>query len=258
MLLFLTELFNKGVGISGINTARSALSAILPLCDGRPVGDHYLVGRFLKGVKVNRPSLPRYQCTWDPNLVLSFLRGAQNESRKELTLSLTMLIALVTGQRAQTIHALKISEMELEDNVVSFVISTPLKTRQPGSVIQLTPFEEEKLCVVTLLHQYLAATKSVRKDDNLLISYVKPYRAVTCDTIRRWILGVMTSAGVNTSIFKAHSTRSASASAASRNKVPIAAIMRAGMWRSENTFSKFYNRPVEKLDNSFAEAVLRS
>ena len=252
----MAKLFNGGVGYSGINTARSALSAILPLVNGKPVGEHHLVGRLLKGVKARRPSLPRYKHTWDPNLVLSFLRGAENKSLKELTLNFVMLLALVTGQRAQTLHALKISEMEIEEGAINFVISSPLKTREPGSVICLMNFEEDKLCVVTLLHQYLSKTKDVRKDDNLFISFVKPFRAVSCDTIRRWILEIMKSSGVNTAVFKAHSTRAASTSAALRNRVPIAAIMKAGMWRSENTFCKFYNRPVETLDNSFAQGVL--
>ena len=256
MLLFLSELFNDGVGSSAINSARSALSAVLTPIDGKPVGEHPLVTRLLKGVKLNRPSLPRYTCTWDPNLVLNHLKEANNATRKELTLNLTMLLALVTGQRAQTLHALKINEMEIGDDEAVFTISKPLKTRGPGETIHLYKFENEKLCVVSLLHQYLSMTKGVSRDDNLLISFIRPYKKVTCDTIRRWLLVVMEESGVNTAIFKAHSTRAAAASAAHRHKVPIASIMKAGMWKSANTFAKFYNRPVETVDNSFAQGVL--
>lgn len=256
VLQFLSELFNTGVGVSALNSARSALSAILQPIDGKQVGEHPLVTRLLKGVKAKRPSLPRYKCIWDPNLVLKHLQDSDNNKIKDLTLNLTMLLALVTGQRAQTLHALKLSDMEVNEGSVTFTIACPLKTREPGATIHLMSFECQKLCVVTLLHQYIARTKSVRQDEGLLLSFVRPFRAVTCDTVRRWLLSVMETSGVNTTIFKAHSTRAAATSAAQRHKVPIASIMKAGMWRSENTFVRFYSRPVVKEDNSFAEGVL--
>ena len=168
-----------------------------------------------------------------------------------------MLLALVTGQRAQTLHALKVCDMNLEDELVSFTLSTPLKNRGVGEVIELVPFEDKKLCVVSLLHEYLFKTKDIRKGhDELFLSINKPHGPVTVDTIRRWVLTVLKDAGVNTSVFKAHSTRSASCSAAFRKKVSLKAILKAGLWRSHNVFTKFYNRDVQEIDGSFAKGVL--
>ena len=67
---FLLTLFNNGLSYSSINTARSALSSILPSIDGIPVGQHPLVIRFLKGVFESRPAMPRYTAVWDVNQVL--------------------------------------------------------------------------------------------------------------------------------------------------------------------------------------------
>ena len=123
--------------------------------------------------------------------------------------------------------------------------------------INLSSYIDEKLCVVALLKEYIDRTRHLRKkEDQLLISYMKPFKAVTRDTVRRWILLVMSLAGIDTDLFKAHSTRSAATSAAHRRHVPVADIMKAASWRQESTFVKFYKREVEKKNTHFAHAVL--
>ena len=49
-LYFLTYIFESGNGYSSINSARSALSVILPTCDGIPFGKQHLVSKFCRGV----------------------------------------------------------------------------------------------------------------------------------------------------------------------------------------------------------------
>ena len=38
------------------------------------LGTHPLVRRFMKGVFILRPALPRYNVTWDVNIVLNYLK----------------------------------------------------------------------------------------------------------------------------------------------------------------------------------------
>ena len=52
----------------------------------------------------------------------------------------------------------------------------------------------------------------------------------------------MNNAGVDMGIFKTHSTRSASTSAASHLGVNIQTIMKTAGWTNANTFAKFYNK----------------
>ena len=61
-LCFPHELFKRNLGYTAINTSRSSLSSFLEI-DGKPVGQHHLVKRYLKGVFELRPSLPKYQFT---------------------------------------------------------------------------------------------------------------------------------------------------------------------------------------------------
>ena len=99
--IFLTELFEKNVGYSTINTARSALSTCV-FINGQSVGSHPLVVRFLKGVFISRPSFPRREMTWDTDLVLNYLRKLSPVkllSLKLLNFKVVTLCAVLSGQR---------------------------------------------------------------------------------------------------------------------------------------------------------------
>ena len=61
-------------------------------------------------------------------------------------------------------------------------------------------------------------------------------------------------AGIDTSIFKAHSTRSAAASAAANAGITTGDILKAADWSSETVFTKFYYKPLRS--GAFGEAVL--
>ena len=104
---------------------------------------------------------------------------------------------------------------------------------------------DRRLCIYTYLQKYLAVTKPLRGDETkLLISFNKPYRAVSRDTIRRWIKQVLSNSGIDTNVFSAYSTRSASVSAANSKGVPLDKILSAGGWSRASTFSKYYNKPI--------------
>ena len=60
VLEFLVDLFDSGIVYSCINTARSALSAILCQNSAVTVGNSPIIKRFMKGVFQLRPTRPRY------------------------------------------------------------------------------------------------------------------------------------------------------------------------------------------------------
>ena len=71
---FLSELYQKDLSYSAINTARAALSAVIHPPEGCTFGNHSLVACFLKGVFTARPALPRYKEVWDVSVVLKYLK----------------------------------------------------------------------------------------------------------------------------------------------------------------------------------------
>ena len=156
---FLTFLFESGWGYSALNTARSALSAILTLFNGIKFGEHPLVSRFLKGVYEQRPALPRYKAIWNVGEVLNYLttlKQVPELSLKDLTLKLTMLLCLLTAQRCQTVPLLGdlkfIQELEGKYHIT---VQQKLKQSRPGQhldpsvLLEFVP--DRKLCVVTHL-----------------------------------------------------------------------------------------------------------
>ena len=99
-------------------------------------------------------------------------------------------------------------------------------------------------------------TAPLRKETKqLLICHAEPHGPAQRDTISRWIKQTMKVAGINTTVFKAHSTRGAATSAAKASNVPVQVIMNAAGWRTDSTFARFYDRPV-LAENSFGDAIL--
>ena len=101
-----------------MNTAMFALSLVIFPLEGCTFGIHRLVCRLLKGIFTKRPSSPRYHCVWDVVIVLKTkylktLHPIRGLHLRDLTLKITMLIAVLSGQRCQTIHALDISDMQV-------------------------------------------------------------------------------------------------------------------------------------------------
>ena len=74
----------------------------------------------------------------------------------------------------------------------------------------------------------------------LFISYVKPFGAVSKDTISRWLKTVMYRSGIDVNKFTSHSVRVTSVSKASTNSVPVDNIMKVAGWSNAATFAKFY------------------
>ena len=74
------------------------------------------------------------------------------------------------------------------------------------------------------------------------MSYCKPHAQVTSKTLSRWVVTLLSAAGVDTSIFKAHASRSAEYCFHAKQLSSID-IVKLGDWSaSSNVFRKFYER----------------
>ena len=132
---FLVTQYKHGLTYSSLNTARCALSTVILLPNGITFENQPLVKRLMKGVFESRPTLPRYNSIWNVSTVLDFINtlGPDEElSLKNVTLKCVTLVALLSRQRCQTIHALRISGMKETNGQICFDIFTLLKTSKPG------------------------------------------------------------------------------------------------------------------------------
>ena len=251
---FLADCFSDGKSYSAINTYRSALSSTLCPTEHLTVGSHPIITRLFKGIYHLRPPGPRYSSTWDVRIVISYLATLippEQLTFKILTLKTIMLCALASAQRAQTLCALDLTFMREYPQSLNFKVAERLKTSRLGrsqlEVVLPLLSSDLSVCPKTNVQAYIARTQSLRQTESgfvskLFLSHCKPHKPVCSSTIARWIKCVLSNAGIDTSIFKAHSVRSASTSNAYENGIPVQEILRMADWSNEQTFRKFYLR----------------
>ena len=181
VLDFLVRLHEQGLTYTTLNTARSAISALTVSTDRTPIGSHPIVSRFMKGIYKCTPPMPRYQSTWDVQPVLSYLSGLSPMEKldlKTLTLKVTMLVALVSAQRSQTLHMLNINFMKDTSSCFEFVLPAHIKQSRPGyrpQPVMLHAYPHDKsLCVYSYLTEYLKRTQPLRGKKKLSYFLASP------------------------------------------------------------------------------------
>ena len=112
-----------------------------------------------------------------------------------------MLLALISAQHCQTLQALSLDNMSCADEQIVFYFKTLLKTSRPGK--HLAPLvikaylPDAQLCPFKFLKEYIERTRSARGNARqLLISFQKPYKEVSTDTISRWLQTILKQAGI--------------------------------------------------------------
>jgi hypothetical protein len=264
-LQFLQLLYDTGLGYSAINTARSALSSIISLKDGGAFGTHPDVKLFLKGIFNLRPTRSKYITTWDPEVVLRLLETwapATDITLEKLSMKCIMLILLTSGQRPQILTKMSILHMKKTNHSLEFFLtSLDIKQGRPNfkaPTLLLAEFpQNKKLCVYYYMIIYLQRTALLRKDvTSVFLTTTKPHRAVSSNTLSRWLKSTLNIAGIDTTIFSPGSTRSASVSKAREQGAPLEQILQAGGWTRKSTFTTFYSKPI--MPPTFASRVLET
>ncbi|XP_068994040.1 uncharacterized protein [Neodiprion pinetum] len=189
VLLLLTNEYNKGASYGSLNCLRSALALIL----GPHVGQDPRVKRLFKGVSELRPPKPKYDETWDPKIVLDYaasLMPNEEISLNNLSLKVVTLLALVTGQRMQTLSLIKIPNIQNLGEKIQIKVPDKVKTSGPNRRQPLlnVPFYEKdnSICAATALVAYLKRTQDLRgAEQALFVAIKKPYGAVSAQTLSR-------------------------------------------------------------------------
>ena len=210
--------------------------------DGIVIGKHPLVSRLMRGIYNKRPPQPKYTATWSVPDFMKSWRPTVELSQKQMTQKLAMLMALANASRCSELAVLDTKWMVISVDSASFSIATLTKTSKRGKsrVLHFSRLEDDdELCPVTNLKQYMAKVKEVRKGSLLFLSYVRPFQPVKSCTIARWLKEVLHKAGFTS--FNAHSTR---VTAAFDKGMSISDILKVADWSSDSMFKKFYYKPT--------------
>ena len=172
----------------------------------------------------------------------------QDITLKQLTLKTTTLLCLLTGQRSHTIHKFDTQFIQKLPNMYRVTVRETLKHTE--LVRHQEPFEylsyepDKALCIYEHLSEYIERTKPLRDCSKLLIRYIRPHKAVSKDTVARWLKVTLGLSGIDMEKFTAHSYRSASTSSNTAAGLSLTEILKTAGWSNAQTFLKYYNKPL--------------
>ncbi len=277
VLSFLQDGLERRLSPSTLKVYVAAIAAHHDAVDGKSLGKHDLVIRFLRGARRLNPPRPHLVPSWDLPSVLSALRGApfeplQSVELKFLSLKTVLLSALATVKRVGDLQAFSVDDSCLEFGPAdSHVVLRP----RPGCVpkvptmpfrdqvvnLQALPWEEADpaialLCPVCALRIYVDRTQSFRTSDQLFVCFggQQKGRAVSKQRLAHWIVEAIVLAYQARRLpcplgVRAHSTRGVASSWALARGASIADICKAAGWATPNTFARFYNLRIEPVSS---------
>ncbi len=272
VLSFLQQGLERRLSPSTLKVYVAAISAYHDPVEGKSVGKHNLVVRFLRGARRLNPPRPPSLPSWDLALVLRALITApfeplQSVELKFLSMKTLLLTALASIKRVGDLQAFSVDDSCLQFGPADS--SATLRPR-PGYVpkVPTTPFRDQVvnlqalppeeadpalalLCPVRALRQYTDRTQSFRTSEQLFVCYggQQKGKAVSKQRMAHWILDAITLAyeaqGVPCPLrLRAHSTRGVASSWALARGASLADICRAAGWATPNTFARFYSLRV--------------
>ncbi len=277
VLSFLQDGLERRLSPSTLKVYVAAIAAHHDAVNGKSLGKHDLVIRFLRGARRLNPPRPHLVPSWDLPSVLSALRGApfeplQSVELKFLSLKTVLLSALATVKRVGDLQAFSVDDSCLEFGPAdSHVVLRP----RPGCVpkVPTMPFREQVvnlqalpreeadpaialLCPVRALRIYVDRTQSFRTSDQLFVCFggQQKGRAVSKQRLAHWIVEAIVLAYQARRLpcplgVRAHSTRGVASSWALARGASIADICKAAGWATPNTFARFYNLRIEPVSS---------
>ncbi len=211
VLSFLQGGLERRLSPSTLKVYVAAIAAHHDAVDGKSLGKHDLVFRFLRGARRLNPPRPHLVPSWDLPSVLSALRGApfeplQSVELKFLSLKTVLLSALATVKRVGDLQAFSVDDSCLEFGPAdSHVVLRPrpgyapkvptMPFRDQVVNLQALPREEADpaialLCPVRALRIYVDHTQSFRTSDQLFVCFggQQKGRAVSKQRLAHWIV----------------------------------------------------------------------
>lgn len=148
---------------------------------------------------------------------------------KQLSYKVTRLMSLTSAGRSSEICKLDTEFTNVEQEKIVFTVTELTKTRKVfDKPLQMTfhIHRESKLNVRDCILSYLEKTKNLRENESkLLISFMKPHKSVKPCTAAGWLKNMLKEAGIDTEVFKPHSTGGASTSKAHKFGLSLQQIM---------------------------------
>ena len=259
---------DKGFSVSAVKGYRSALNQVFAL-KGKDLAASRVLSMLFRSFSISaRPSEIRPPA-WDLALVLSSLKGAPYEplrsaSERVVAQKALFLLALASSKRIGELHGLsyRLAHSEGWKEVsFSFVPAFVAKTQDPS--ISDPRFESfsipalprrgsdpdaRLLCPVRAVRRYVDMTAEHRPAlARLFISTGESRKEISKSSVSYWIRQVISRAYALAGERavprpRARETRGLGPSLLCKKNFAVEAVLRAGTWRRQSTFTRFYLR----------------
>ena len=139
--------------------------------------------------------MPKLSFIWDVLIMFEYFRSLGDNrqiSDKHLSQKLLILVILLGGQRLNSVFHFTIDRMVVSTTSVAFSPEHVLKYLKPGRILDVfeyPAYSDPKLCVLECVKEYIQRRNDRvdKEQERLFITYRKPYRTASIDTLRRWI-----------------------------------------------------------------------
>ena len=131
-------------------------------------------------------------------------------SQNNFNTELTVLLLLLGAHRLSTIKLFSINNMFLNDLSMTFIPTDVLKHSRKGKPLDKfgeREYEDKTSCVIACLNEYISRANKHEglTTDHIIITFRKPFKEASTDTVRRWIKDIFI---VNNIVnFSSHSCR---------------------------------------------------
>lgn len=196
MLSFLQEGLDRLLSLSTYKVSVAAIEANDDIVDGKSVGKHNIIFRFLRSARRLNPPTANLIPSWDLSVVLQALQGdpfepLQSVELSALSIKMAFLTVLTSVKKVRDHPALSVNEMCLEfgpadSHIVlrpwpSYVLKVPTTLFRDQMVTwQALPPDEgdpalSLLCTVHAYSHtvYLDCTKSLRQSEQFFVRHIK-------------------------------------------------------------------------------------
>ncbi|XP_060543235.1 uncharacterized protein LOC132710620 [Pantherophis guttatus] len=286
--MFLQSGFRKGLRPNTLRRQVAAIASVLSCGSKDPISRHPVITTFLRGATNLRPPTVHRFPTWNLNKVLKALMAPPFEplrsvSLRFLSLKVAFLVAITSSRRISELAALSVRAdlcifhtnrvvLRLDPAFVPKVNSTFHRAQElvlpdfcPRPAHRLER-AWHSLDVRRALKIYIARTAAHRKTEALFVAFLPSSLGVRVSsvTLGRWIRAAIAVAYRQSDSplphpITAHSTRSASTSAAWATQASLEEVCRAATWTTISPFIRHYKvDSFASADAAFGRRVLQS
>lgn len=259
LVRLLFHLENKGVSTNILKGVRAAVGSLGSLGSSENISSGPLTKMFMLGRCKTHPMKPRYSEIWSPAEMLTSLKELRPTSLTQWNQKIIGVLKLLLCFRDDDLHGLKRPNIRLLPDALAYRLFQP-KTLRHGDltdeyVVSAIP---GGLSIVDCVREYLEFSRPfvTSQSSSLVIG------PTGVDLSKRNIADVskalMRKHGIDTTVFKSHSFRSAGSTWMVDQGMSISAVMKIGRWVDQTTFVRHYLRCTPRLSREEAEALSKA